>query len=108
MIKYQKYKEKATEILALTGYTHEDDLYFHDGTERAIQRPVDPDQQRAYYSGNKKGTRWKTTCAPISFERCFSWPIRWQGKDMKKTGLWNRVLPAFWEQISPRYWFSRF
>jgi hypothetical protein len=57
MIKYQKYKEKATEILALTGYTHEDDLYFHDGTERAIQRPVDPDQQRAYYSGNKKGTR---------------------------------------------------
>lgn len=35
----------------------EDTLYFHDGTERPIQRPGDPDQQRAYYSGKKKGTR---------------------------------------------------
>jgi len=32
-------------------------LYFHDGTERPIQRPLDPDLQRAYYSGKKKGTR---------------------------------------------------
>ena len=31
-------------------------LYFHDGTERPIQRPSDPDQQRLYYSG-KKTTR---------------------------------------------------
>lgn len=31
-------------------------LYFHDGTERPIQRPRDPDQQRLYYSG-KKTTR---------------------------------------------------
>ena len=36
---------------------NEEALYFHDGTERAIQRPNDPDQQRAYYSGKKKGTR---------------------------------------------------
>lgn len=28
-------------------------LYFHDGTERPIQRPRDPDQQRLYYSGKK-------------------------------------------------------
>ncbi len=35
----------------------EEALYFHDGTERPIQRPVDPDQQRAYYSGKKRGTR---------------------------------------------------
>ena len=35
----------------------EDALYFHDGTERAIQRPGDPHQQRDYYSGKKKRTR---------------------------------------------------
>jgi len=29
-------------------------LYFHDGTERPIQRPSDPEQQREYYSGKKK------------------------------------------------------
>ena len=28
-------------------------LYFHDGTERPIPRPGDPDQQRLYYSGKK-------------------------------------------------------
>lgn len=28
-------------------------LYFHDGTERPIPRPCDPDQQRLYYSGKK-------------------------------------------------------
>ena len=33
---------------------HEDALYFHDGTERPIQRPGDPEKQRDYYSGKKK------------------------------------------------------
>ena len=28
-------------------------LYFHDGSERPIQRPSDPDEQRQYYSGKK-------------------------------------------------------
>ena len=28
--------------------------FFHDGTERLIQRPKDPQTQRAYYSGKKK------------------------------------------------------
>ena len=28
-------------------------LYFHDGTERPIQRPTDPEEQRLYYSGKK-------------------------------------------------------
>ncbi len=28
-------------------------LYFHDGTERPIQRPADPEQQQLYYSGKK-------------------------------------------------------
>jgi len=31
-------------------------IYFHDGTERPIPRPRDPEQQRLYYSG-KKTTR---------------------------------------------------
>lgn len=29
-------------------------LYFHDGVERAIQRPRDPENQRKFYSGKKK------------------------------------------------------
>mgnify|MGYP003402242147 CR=1 FL=1 len=35
---------------------NEEALYFHDGTERPIPRPRDPDQQRLFYSG-KKTTR---------------------------------------------------
>ncbi len=31
----------------------DDGLYFHDGTERPIQRPSDPNDQRPYYSGKK-------------------------------------------------------
>ena len=34
----------------------EDTLYFHDGTERPIPRPGDPEQQRLYYSGKKNDT----------------------------------------------------
>ena len=34
----------------------EEALYFHDGTERPIPRPVDPEQQQLHYSG-KKTTR---------------------------------------------------
>jgi len=37
-------------------------LYFHDGTERPIQRPGDPDQQRDYYSGKKSTTPSKIIC----------------------------------------------
>ncbi len=40
----------------------EETLYFHDGTERPIPRPVDPEQQRFYYSGKKNDTGSKTTC----------------------------------------------
>lgn len=29
-------------------------LYFHDGTERPMQRPADPHQQHLYYSGKKR------------------------------------------------------
>ena len=35
-------------------------LYFHDGSERPIQRPSDPDEQRQYYSGKKNGTQSRT------------------------------------------------
>jgi hypothetical protein len=35
-------------------------LYFHDGSERPIQRPSDPDEQRHYYSGKKNGTQSRT------------------------------------------------
>ena len=31
-----------------------DPLFYHDGTERPIQRPVDADEQTEYYSGKKK------------------------------------------------------
>ena len=32
----------------------EENIYFHDGTERPIPRPCDPEKQRLYYSGKKK------------------------------------------------------
>ena len=35
----------------------EDNLFFHDGTERPIQRPLDSTDQRAYYSGKKNSIR---------------------------------------------------
>lgn len=31
-------------------------LFFHDGTERPIPRPTEPEQQRFYYSGKKNNT----------------------------------------------------
>jgi hypothetical protein len=40
---------------------NEETLYFHDGTERPIPRPCDPDQQRLYYSGKKNDTGSKIT-----------------------------------------------
>jgi hypothetical protein len=30
-------------------------LFFHDGTERSINRPLDPETQKTFYSGKKKG-----------------------------------------------------
>ena len=35
----------------------EETLFFHDGTERPIQRPVDSVAQRKYYSGKKNSIR---------------------------------------------------
>ena len=40
----------------------EEQVYFHDGTERPIQRPSDPDDQRLYYSGKKNDTGSKIMC----------------------------------------------
>ena len=36
-------------------------VYFHDGTERPIQRPKDHQKQRDYYSGKKNNIRSKTS-----------------------------------------------
>ncbi|MBU0703426.1 MAG: transposase family protein [Chloroflexi bacterium] len=46
----------ARQMTAMTFAEDEGILYFHDGTERPIPRPCDPEQQRFYYSG-KKTTR---------------------------------------------------
>ena len=43
----------ATEIVWDEVADDEVAMYFHDGTERAIPRPSDPEQQRDYYSGKK-------------------------------------------------------
>ena len=37
-------------------FAEEETLYFHDGTERPIPRPSDPEKQRFFYSGKKNGT----------------------------------------------------
>ncbi|MCP4167158.1 MAG: DDE transposase family protein [Chloroflexi bacterium] len=36
-------------------------LFFHDGTERPIQRPVNNDGQKEFYSGKKNSIRSRTT-----------------------------------------------
>lgn len=38
---------------AMTFAEDEETIYFHDGTERPVPRPGDPEQQRLYYSGKK-------------------------------------------------------
>lgn len=38
-----------------------ENLYFHDGTERPIQRPSDAAEQKKNYSGKKNGTRSRIT-----------------------------------------------
>lgn len=45
----------ARQMAAINFATDEETIYFHDGTERPIPRPSDPEQQRHYYSGKKKG-----------------------------------------------------
>lgn len=42
-------RESSTLIVNESGSS----LYFHDGTERPINRPVDPSDQKTYYSGQK-------------------------------------------------------
>lgn len=37
-----------------------DILYFHDGTERPIQRPLDYEKQKLFYSGKKNSTLSRT------------------------------------------------
>ncbi len=37
-------------------------LFFHDGTERPIPRPIDPDEQSWWYSGKKKQHTAKNIC----------------------------------------------
>jgi hypothetical protein len=49
----------ARQMAAVTFADTEATLYLHDGTERPIQRPCDPDQQRQYYSGKKRTHRQK-------------------------------------------------
>lgn len=44
----------ARELAELPLDDMEPTIYFHDGTERPIQRPRDPEQQNQYYSGKKK------------------------------------------------------
>lgn len=43
---------REAEALDLSDEEHQ--LFFHDGTERPIQRPKDPETQKTYYSGKKK------------------------------------------------------
>lgn len=38
-----------------------EEIYYHDGTERPIQRPYDPVVQKTYYSGKKNAIQSKTT-----------------------------------------------
>ena len=51
---------RGTEVSLSASHTAES-VYFHDGTERPINRPKNRDAQKKYYSGKKKSIRSKTT-----------------------------------------------
>ena len=51
----------ARQMTEMTFTEDEDTIYFHDGTERPIQRPCNSEQQQFYYSG-KKTTRDQKQC----------------------------------------------
>ena len=48
------------QMTEMTFAEDEETIYFHDGTERPIPRPCNPEQQRFYYSGKKNDTGSKT------------------------------------------------
>lgn len=50
----------ARQMAALDLAAGEEAIYFHDGTERPIPRPVDAEQQRLHFSGKKNGTGSRT------------------------------------------------
>ena len=52
----------ARQMADMTFAADEETLYFHDGTERPIPRPGDPEQQRLHYSGKKNATASRTMC----------------------------------------------
>lgn len=52
----------ARQMADVTFDENEGALYFHDGTERPIQRPSDPDAQKSHYSGKKNNIPSKITC----------------------------------------------
>ena len=49
------------QMTAMTYADEEETLYFHDGTERPIPRPSDPEQQRLHYSGKKNAIPSRAT-----------------------------------------------
>ncbi len=51
----------ARQMTEMSFTADEETLYFHDGTERPIPRPNDPEQQQLYYSGKKNDTGSKIT-----------------------------------------------
>lgn len=52
--------------------TDGEQIYYHDGTERPIQRPSDAQERSKNYSGKKNNTRSKITSLSISHVRyCF-------------------------------------
>src|ERR671918_64957 len=59
MPSYEDVTQHAGSLRALTGLTEAEfqallPHFEHDGTERPIQRPKDPEEQQEYYSGKKK------------------------------------------------------
>lgn len=59
-------------------------VYFHDGTERPIPRPVDPDDQKLYYSGKKKGHTVKNVVVSTTVGRILFLSLTCEGKKHDK------------------------
>jgi hypothetical protein len=59
-------------------------LFFHDGTERPIQRPKDPDVQKIYYSGKKKQHTLKNNFIINAWGKVRFLSATWEGKKHDK------------------------
>ena len=82
--------------------------FFHDGTERPIQRPKDPEVQKAYYSGKKKQHTVKNNLMINAKSKVVLLTPSCEGRiHDKRIAETIGYSSTFWQQFVSRFGFSR-